>query len=69
MDFGLGSSCFGAFDVTVRNLQRQILRRVPGDPAAVGIKTRPIEIVAVFIRLASGENAAFNFHVAPSARA
>ena len=34
MPFQVGLERFGAFDVTVRNLQRQILRRVPGNPAA-----------------------------------
>ena len=51
---------FRALDVTVRHLQRQILGRVPGNTAAKRIETRPIEIVAVLIRLAAGENAAFN---------
>ena len=56
---------FWAFDVTVRNLQRQILRRIPGESAAVGIELRLIEILTVFIWLASGKNAAFNFYIAP----
>src|SRR5207245_356439 len=55
-----------AFDVTVRNLQRQILRRVPGDATAVGIEFRLIEIVAILIGLAAGENAAFDLDVAPN---
>src|SRR5437667_12043604 len=57
---------FRAFDVTVRNLQCKILRRVPGDAAAVGIESWLIEIVAVFVRLTAGENAAFDFQVAPN---
>ena len=59
-----GSSGFGAFDVTERNLQRQISSRIPGDPSAVRIEARLIEIVAVFIRFAPGENAAFDFYPA-----
>ena len=35
MDFGFGMELFGTLDVTVRNLQRQISCRVPGESAAV----------------------------------
>ena len=55
---------FRAFDVTERNLQRQISCRVPGESAAVRIEIRLIEIVAVFVRLAPGEDAAFKFYIA-----
>ena len=56
---------FGALDVTERNLQRQISRRIPGESATVRIELRLIEIVTVFIRFAPGEDAAFNFDIAP----
>src|SRR5882724_3962094 len=65
MDFRLGMKLFGALDVTVRNLQRQILCRVPRKTAAIGIKTRAVEIVTVVIRLAPSENAAFDFYITP----
>jgi hypothetical protein len=61
MDVCLGVERFGAFDVAERTLQREILGRVPGNPAAVRIETRPIEIVTVFVRFAPGEYAAFHF--------
>ena len=35
MEFGFGMELFGTLDVTVRNLQRQISCRVPGEAAAV----------------------------------
>ena len=56
---------FRAFDVTVRDLQRQVFRRVPGNSAAVGIEPRPVEIIAILVRFAAGENAAFQFQGAP----
>ena len=56
---------FRAFDVTVRNLQRQILHWVPGHAAAVGIEPRPVEVIAILVRFAAGENAALDFHIAP----
>src|SRR5438094_10110908 len=57
---------FGALDVTVRNLQGQILRRIPGNAAAVRIELGLIEIVTVFIRFAAGEDAALHFNGAPN---
>src|SRR6266550_203786 len=65
MDVRLGMKLFGTLDVTIGNLQGQILCRVPGEAAAIGIKTRPVEIVTVFIRFAPSEDTAFKFHVAP----
>src|SRR6202022_1228359 len=50
---------FRAFDVAVRNLQRQIRGWVPGNSPAIGIEAWSIEIVTIFIRLAPGENTAF----------
>ena len=46
---------FRALDVAVRNLQGQVRRRVPGNAAAIGIEARLIEIVPLFVRLASAE--------------
>src|ERR1043166_5607088 len=63
--FQIGLECLGVFDVTMRKLHRQILHRVPRDAPAIGIEARPVEIVAVFIRLAAGENAAFKLDGAP----
>ena len=57
---------FRAFDVTERDLQRQISHGVPRQSAAVRIEIRMIEIVAVFVRLPSGENAAFDLYIAPN---
>src|SRR5882724_11587867 len=64
MPFQVRLEGFGALDITVRNLQRQILRRVPGNTSAVRIELGLIKIVAVFIRLTAGEDAAFNFYPA-----
>src|SRR6266478_8492917 len=66
MPFQVRLKCFGAFDVTVRNLPRQILRRVPRNAAAVRIELWLIKIVTVFVRFAPGENAAFDFHISPN---
>ena len=66
MSFQVRLERLGTFDVTIRNLQRQILRRVPGDPPTVRIEFWLIKIVAVFIRLAPGKNAAFDFDTAPN---
>src|SRR3989454_2659895 len=66
MSFQVRLECFWALDVTIRDLQRQILRRVPGDAAAVGIEFWLIKIVAVFIRFAPREDAALNFHISPN---
>src|SRR5438552_16677653 len=49
----------------MRKLQGKIWRRVPGNASAGGIESRPIKIVAILIRLASGKNAALDFHGAP----
>ena len=49
----------------MRKLQGKVRRRIPGNTSAGGIESRPIKIVAVFVRLASGENAALDFHGAP----
>src|SRR6266536_4857224 len=54
-----------AFQVAMRKLQGKIWRRVPGNASASGIKPWSIKIVAVFIRLASGKDAALDFHGAP----
>ena len=56
---------FRALDVAVRKLQGQVRRWVPGNAATVGIEAWPIEIVPLFVRFASGKNAAFDFHAAP----
>src|SRR2546428_611862 len=66
MTFQIRLELLGAFDVTVRNLQRQVLRRVPGNTATVGIETGPVEIVTIFVWFAASENAAFNLDVAPN---
>src|SRR5436190_4251499 len=60
-----GLESLRAFQVAMRKLQSKIWRRVPGNASAGGIEARPIKIVAVFVRLASGENAALDFHGAP----
>src|SRR5207245_9735478 len=65
MTFQIRLELLGAFDVTVRNLQRQVLRRVPGNTATVGIETGPVEIVTIFVWFAASENAGFNLDVAP----
>src|SRR2546429_9253911 len=65
MSFQVRLECFWALDVPIRNLQCQILCRVPGDAATVGIEFWLIKIVAIFIRLAPREDAAFNFHISP----
>ena len=65
MSIHIGFERFRALDVAVRELKRQILRRVPGDAAAEGIEARAIEIVTIFIRLAPSERAAFDLYVAP----
>ena len=57
--------CFRAVQIAVRNLQREIGRRVPRDASAVRIEARPVEIVTVLIRLAAGENRALDLHVFP----
>src|SRR5215475_6081009 len=54
-----------AFQISVGDLQREIRCRVPGDSPAVGIEARTIKIVTLFIRFASGENAAFDLHGLP----
>src|SRR5205807_4498011 len=46
-------------------LQGKIRRRIPGNASAGGIESWPIKIVTVFIRLASGKNAALDFQGAP----
>ncbi|PYL74444.1 MAG: hypothetical protein DMF26_11110 [Verrucomicrobia bacterium] len=46
-------------------MQRQISRGIPRESPAVRIELRLIEIVTVFIRFAPGEDAAFNFDIAP----
>ena len=61
----VGFEPFRAFNVSVRNLEREVRSRIPGDSSAVGIESRPFEIVTVFVRLATGENAAFDFHRPP----
>src|SRR6266480_4495902 len=66
MTFQIRLELLGAFDVTVRNLQRQVLRRVPGNTTTVGIETGPVEIVTIFVRFAASENAAFDFDIAPN---
>src|SRR5205807_9090505 len=66
MSFQIRLERFGTFDVAMRNLQRQVFRRVPGNARTVGIKTGLVEVVAVFVRLAPGENAAFDFDTAPN---
>src|SRR5215813_6380675 len=66
MDVYLGLGRFRAFDVALRDLQRQIFGRVPGNTAAVRIKSRLVEIVAIFIRFPSCENAAFDLDIAPN---
>src|SRR5262249_40384718 len=43
----------------------QVSRRIPGEAATVRIETRPVEVVTVFIRFASSEDAAFDFYIAP----
>src|SRR4029079_9594018 len=49
----------------MRKLEGKIRCRIPGNASAGGIESRPIKIVAVFVRLASGENATLDFHGAP----
>src|SRR6185437_208452 len=49
----------------MRKLEGKIRCRIPGNASAGGIESRPIKIVAVFVRLASGKNAALDFHGAP----
>src|SRR6266566_2441905 len=66
MDVYLRLGFFRAFDVAIRNLQRQILSRVPGNPTAVRIEAWLIEVVTIFIRFAAGEHAAFDFDIAPN---
>src|SRR5207237_7327771 len=60
-----GLDRFRALQVAMRKLEGKVRRRIPGNASAGGIESRPIKIVAVFVRLASGENAALDFHGAP----
>src|SRR5437667_10720641 len=61
MPFQVWLERFSAFDVTVRNLQCQILRRVPVDAAAVGIESWLIEIVPALGCPEPGTHAVLDF--------
>src|SRR6266852_5308741 len=63
--FRSGSSPSGLSDVGMRNLEREVGRRIPGDSAAEGIEPWSVEVVTVLIRLAPSEDAAFDLHAAP----
>src|SRR5437899_11143615 len=49
----------------MRNLEREVGHRIPGDSAAEGIEPWSVEVVTVLIRLAPSEDAAFDLHAAP----
>src|SRR4051812_17184345 len=52
--------------IAVRDLQGEVAGWIPGDPAAVGIEARTIEVVTILAGFAPGEDAAFELKVAPA---
>src|SRR3954470_24337416 len=52
--------------ITVRDLQSPIARRIPRDASTRRIEARAIKIVSVFIRFPPGKEAAFHFKASPN---
>ena len=66
MFLGLRLDRFGTLQISVRQLQRELVGRVPRNASAERVEPRPIEIVAVFVRLPTGKSAAFELHIFPN---